>query len=271
VTTLNNPSAASNPVKSALQRGDLVLGTWILMVRTPSVVRLAATAGLDFVLIDTQHSSFTLETVADMCELARACGIVPIVRVTDRSPEHGNRIQDVGALGLMFSDITARSEIDRIRSWMAYPPDGTRGHTASGAATDYQPADAAMKHHIDDQMMMVVQIESRRGVDRVDELLIGGGIDVVEIGAGDLSTDLGVPGEVRHPLVLDAVETVTAACARHGVPVGIGCTSPQDGAEMLGRGVRMLTFSNDRQILLRAWSDAANGIRGALGANRPPR
>ena len=113
--------------RSRLHAGDLVMGTMVMYVRTPGVVRMAAAAGLDYVLIDLQHSIFDLELVADMCEVARAAGIAALVRPNRADADTVNRIQDLGANGLMFPDVSSRRQIEQGITAMHYPPNGTRG------------------------------------------------------------------------------------------------------------------------------------------------
>jgi 2-keto-3-deoxy-L-rhamnonate aldolase RhmA len=246
-----------------LRAGEFAYGTWVVQVRTPALMRWIASAGFDFVFLDTEHSDFSWETIGTMCELARASGLVPIVRPHELNGHLANRIQDVGAMGLMYHDVTSRAQVEEILHWTRYPPAGVRGSTAQGPAMDYVAGRGdEIKRFLDENAMLLIQIESREGLENVDAILAGGGVDVVEIGRGDLSTALGVPLELRHPLVLEAVDEIAAACRRHGVAVGVNCTSLEDAADMVERGVRCVSFSNERRLLLDAYRDALAGLRG---------
>lgn len=256
---------SGNHVKRVLDQGGTVLGTMVAFCRTPAIVRIIAAAGFDLVLLDLEHSSFSAETIADMCEMARAAGLVPVVRPYLTSADLAHRLQDLGAMGLMFPGVSGRTQVDEFRRWMRFPPAGTRGHTDTNAGQDYMAlAAGTAKHLMDDAAMLVVQVESAEAVGRIDEILDGGGIDIVEIGRGDLSTDLGVPGELRHPRVLAAVDRVIAACARGGAAAGVSCGSTQDATDMMQRGVRCVNFSTDRRIMALAYNDMAGTLRQAL-------
>lgn len=249
---------STNETKAKLKAGGSAIGTWVVHDRNPSIVRILAGAGFDFVFIDAEHSDFSLETIGSMCELARASGIAPIVRPWDRAPGLANRIQDIGAMGLMYRDITTRQQVDDLLHAMFYPPRGDRGAaSATGAQIDYiwDGTGAEMRRFVDEQTMLIIQIESREGVERIDEILGGGGVDVVEIGRHDLSTSLGVPLEVRHPTVLEAVDAVIASCDRHGVTPGINCVSLEDAADMTRRGIRCVSYSSDRSVIVKAYRD----------------
>lgn len=248
-----------------LRAGDFAYGTWVVQVRTPAVMRWIASSGFDFVFIDAEHSDFSWETIGTMCDMARADGLVPIVRPYELNGLLAARIQDIGAMGLMFHDVTARSQVEEILRHMRYPPAGVRGSTALSPAQDYTSGPGAeIKRFVDENQMLLIQIESREGVENVESILAGGGVDVVEIGRGDLSTALGVPLELRHPTVLDAIDEIAAACRRHDVAVGINCTSLEDAADMVRRGVRCVSFSNERRLLLDAYRDAIAGLRGLV-------
>jgi len=250
-----------NGVRRKLRAGDYAFGTWVQQVRTPSIMRWIASAGFDFAFIDAEHSDFSLETIGTMCEMARACGVVPIVRPPEASGPLANRIQDIGAMGLMFHDVTSRDQVDELLRWTRYPPEGVRGSTSHGPAMDYVVAPGAeLKRFLNENMLLVIQIESVEGVENVDAILAGGGVDVVEVGRGDLSTAYGVPLEARHPLVLEALDRIAAACKRHGVSLGVNCSSLEEAADMIERGVTCVSFSNERRILLESYRAAVDGL-----------
>ena len=254
-----------NHVKRVLGQGGTVLGTMVAFCRTPAIVRMIAAAGFDLVLLDLEHSSFSPETIADMCEMARAAGLVPVVRPHLTCADLAHRLQDLGAMGLMFPGVSSRAQVEEFRRWMRFPPAGTRGHTDTNAGQDYVAVAAGTaKYLMDEAAMLVVQVESGDAVDRIDEILDGGGIDIVEIGRGNLSTDLGIPGELRHQRVLAAVDRVIAASARRGAAAGVSCGSVQDATDMMQRGVRCVNFSTDRRIMAQAYHDMAGTLRQVL-------
>jgi 2-keto-3-deoxy-L-rhamnonate aldolase RhmA len=255
----------SNRLKELLDAGKHAVGTWILTVRTPAIVRMIAAADLDFVFIDMQHSSFSWETVGDMCEMARSCGLAPIVRPHQHAQGVVNRIQDIGAMGVMYPDVRERTEVEAFVRTMSYPPSGSRGSTSLAAPTDYLGGDGAeLRRLVDANTLLAIQIESRDGVEHLDDILRGGGVDLVEVGRGDLSAELGVPQETRHPAVLAALDEVIATSTRHKVAVGANCHTIEDAAELISRGVRCISYASDRHLLIRSYHDAAESLRALL-------
>ncbi len=257
------PGLARNRAKETLAAGGYATGTWLQLVRSPSIVRLIAAAGFDMVFIDMEHSSFDWQTVGDMCEMARAEGITPVVRPYDRSGPVVNRVQDLGAMGLVFHDVTSRAEVDALLAIVRYPPEGHRGVSAGAAATDYRVGDGkALQAAVNAHTLLGIQIESAAGVDGLDGILRGGGVDLVEIGRNDLSTSLGVPLQARHPRVLEALDRVVSVATAHGVAVGVTAASPEDAKDLVDRGVRSLGYGIDKNVL----GGAYRSMREVLGA-----
>ena len=237
-------------MKQRLAEGKVTVGTWVLFNQTPGIVRMIAEAGFDFVCIDFQHTGLSSETVGAMCDIARACNITPIVRPSLISQGEVNRLQDAGAVGIMFPDVRSREDIDLYRSWMLYPPAGERGVGIAGAGSDYDPDKGpdALAHR-NSQSILCVQVEHREAVDNLDMMLEGGGIDVIEIGRNDLATSMGVPGQLEHPMMQDAVAKVVASCQRYGVAVGTGVEDAAGAAAAIDMGLRSVCINTDRRIL----------------------
>jgi 4-hydroxy-2-oxoheptanedioate aldolase len=255
-----NDNMIVNRMKASLASGGYAIGTIVGTIRHPGFMRILAEAGLDFAFIDTTHSALSWETVHDICDMARASGIAPIIRPYDRSPGEAQRLLDIGGMGLLYPDIEDGDEVRRLRSYAKYEPEGIRGATGRGGpSTDYtrpgKLSQAEVRGHVNNNSLFAVQVESVHAVDTLDEILEGNGVDVVEVGRTDLSTSYGVPSDIRHPKVLAALDKVVATCARHGVTPGAGCYTQEDSEDMVARGFRWLTFSTDRQVLQRAYRD----------------
>jgi len=251
-----------NTLKHTLASGGIALGTWVHFVRTPSIVRMIAAAGFDFVCIDMQHSGFSLETVGDMCDMARAAGLIPLVRVATLDGPSLNRIQDLGAMGLILPDIRDAAQIEDILPWLRYPPAGRRSATSSSAHTDYEAGPLpGLQRAVENSLLLIPQIESPEGLAQVDTIVATGAVDILDIGRGDLAFNLGASGNSRHAAVHDAVDVVVEAAMRHHIPIGTTYTTRDDAADMLSCGVRCLTFSSDRRILHTAYTDAVRELR----------
>jgi 2-keto-3-deoxy-L-rhamnonate aldolase RhmA len=240
--------------------GSPVFGTMVMWVRTPGIVRMAAAAGLDYVMVDLQHSNLGFETVADMCEVARAADIALFIRPSDMGQDIVNRLQDLGADGFMFHDVTSRAQVDELIRPLTYPPRGSRGIAIGGPGADYVPGvNAESLAAADDRQFSIIQIESQEGLDNINTIL-GDGIDVVDIGRQDLAISLGVPGQIRHPRVEAAVDSVLKASAARGIACALAVATAEEARRELGRGARFLTYRTDKAIILDAYKSFAAAV-----------
>ncbi|MDW3213649.1 MAG: aldolase/citrate lyase family protein [Ilumatobacteraceae bacterium] len=241
-----------NPLMDRLASGGVACGTFVMYVRTPGFVRLAKAAGLDFVVVDLQHSGFGFETVADMCEVGRAAGISVLVRPNDVSQDSINRILDAGADGIVLHDVCSAEQLRRSISMTRYPPHGGRGIALGGPGADYraEPIDTEFLEQCNERVVVVAQIESAIGLEHLDEILDVEGITAVEVGKQDLSISLGVPGERSHPRVVDAARRVVDACAARDIVVFLSASSREQIGDCVASGARMITWRTDKAILL---------------------
>lgn len=253
-----------NPVKRALNKGMVQVGTWLTTLRSPQVIQIFKTAGFDFVYIDMEHSSFSLETVGDLCFAALTAGIVPIVRPPAKSPCWLSRPLDAGAMGLLIPNMKNADEAAAVVRAVKYPPLGERGLNLRGVHTGFARADG--QQYIRDtnrETLLIVQIESRIGVQNIDEILAVDGIDGAVVGRGDLSNDLGVPGETNHVEVIKCVEEIIAACNRKRKIPGLLVQNVASAREWIKKGIRLVPYSNDVAMLLNTASRAIQDIRGS--------
>ena len=260
----------TNAVKQKLDAGEVVIGTMIDEVRSPAIAQILAVAGFDFFFIDMEHGAYDLPTASDIMKAARLAGIVPLVRVPDFRHFPKGRIMDSGALGLMVPRVETREQVEEMVAEIKYPPLGRRGAFVSGANNDYRPQPlAAFIEEANRETLVIVQIELAEAVENIDALLSVPGVDVAFLGLGDLSVSLGVPGQTGHSRVTQAALQVVEACGRHNVVCGIHLGSEDALLEWMDRGVRMLTWSTDINMLRDTASGAVQRLRdGVAGAGR---
>jgi|SRR5579862_7521744 len=253
-----------NPVKRALKAGQTVFGSELSRLRSPEVAQLYALAGFDFVFIDMEHSAFSLETVADMIAAARSAEIVPIVRVPQAEYAFVCRVLDQGAQGLIIPRVNEPEQVRDIFSWMRYPPHGVRGYAATAGQTDYQ--NVSPQTFIDSnnhETLCVIQIERKEAFDHLDEMLSFPGVDVACLGYMDLSTDLGIPGQIEHPQMVALIERLIAVSQRHGIAAGIIGPQMEPILHWMDKGMRFISYSTETLLLQEAAMSAARRLRAA--------
>ena len=237
--------------KDQLTANELTLGTFI-QVGGPEVVEVCGAVGLDFVILDTEHTPVGWERLSAMCVSALYAGTFPLLRVGAVEQALVTRALDTGARGVVFPQVQSADEASIAARACRYPPDGTRGAAGSRnmgwgvtmGLGDYLPA---ANHGV----VCIVQIESTAGVDAVEAIASVPGVDCLFVGLSDLSVALGCPAEYAHPALEAALDRVLAAGRAHGVPVGIPIADVARAADYRRRGVSLFTTS-DRGMVANA-------------------
>ncbi len=127
-----------NAYRARAERGEVQIGTWLTMIRTPAVLTLLRAAGLDFARIDMEHSPFSMETVADMAALGRALNFPLVVRPPDGNREWVTRLLDAGVWNLHVPQVDTPEQAAAVASYCRYTPLGERGMYGFGPHTEYQ-------------------------------------------------------------------------------------------------------------------------------------
>lgn len=239
-----------NHVKRALKSGEAVIGTMANEVKSPGLALMCAAAGFDFLFIDTEHGTYSLAQTGALIQMCRQVGIVPLVRVPDLAYHLIARVLDAGAMGVMVPRIETEKQVEAMVSYMRYPPLGVRG-SGGGGRTEYGLAGgstAELVERLNNETLIVAQIERKAAIENIEAIAAVPGLDVCLIGPVDLSISLGVPGELDHPLVQDAIQKVVDACASRGIASG-GHLSAKVLEHWWRRGMRMLMCNSDIGIL----------------------
>jgi len=244
----------SNPVKSLLTSGKPAFGTWITLCPHPRVVKMFAAAGFDFVIIEMEHTDFNMQTVGTLAMLAREAGLVPVVRPTGTMKPHDlTRPLDAGAQGLLLPSIDTAEQLEAIIKATKYYPRGNRPMNLRGPHTDYVTAEPdAIISHVNEQTLSVVMVETQTSIDNLDAICKVDGIDAVMVGPDDLSQDLGVPGQMNHPKMQEAIDEIYTICKANGVPYGQSCQTAEKAENLVARGATWLPYQNDAAMVFNA-------------------
>jgi 2-keto-3-deoxy-L-rhamnonate aldolase RhmA len=252
-----------NTVKRALKAGQSQFGCSVLQLRSPDVMRALRAAGLDWVFLDSEHGPFDLETLHDMIRVAVREGLCPIVRVADLQYPLIARALDCGAQGVLLPRVESPELLEKAVSWTRYPPIGVRGYGLGGPHLGYERVTIAEAvAHFNEQVMVVLQIETRAALERIEELLAVPLIDAVLIGPADLSVSLGVPGNFEHPTFVAAVDKVREHCERRGIAPGMHTRSIDMVKNWRGKGLRFLSCNNDIGMLFEKAVETVAALRG---------
>jgi 2-keto-3-deoxy-L-rhamnonate aldolase RhmA len=253
----------ANRTRARLAAGELCVGTMLVEIRQPGIMTMLANGGFDFVLVDNEHGPFAIDTIAELCRAARSEGVTPIVRIPELTYAHVAQSLDGGAQGIMLPRVTERAQVEECVRYMKYAPEGRRGAVLARGHTAFKMGPlvetlAAMNR----ETMLVVQVETREAVERLDDLLSVPGVDAALIGPTDLSLSLGVGGQMEHPTLVGAIEATLAACARHKVVPAIHTNDVGMSAAWARRGMRLVSINSEVGLLTAGARSAVTTIRG---------
>ena len=201
----------ANGMKEKLLAGEAVYGV-SLMFPSPQMVEMIGALGFDWVLIDCEHGGISPESVELMAMAADAAGITPIARPCANSPEAILQVMDRGAMGVQVPHVNTADDARRAVESVKYHPLGSRGLGGGNRPTGYgqgEPVDRYVET-ANRETLVCVQLEEVEGIRNVDEILEVEGVDVLFIGALDLSQSMGVPGRPDDPGVREAVDRTFA-------------------------------------------------------------
>jgi 2-keto-3-deoxy-L-rhamnonate aldolase RhmA len=239
-----------NKLRAILASGGTAFGTMIGEVRSPSIALIFANAGFDYVFVDMEHGPFSLETAADILRTARLAGITALVRAPDAQYHLIARLMDAGAEGVMVPRVETVAAVETVVSAVRYPPLGVRGLSTSKGHNDFRSSPSLeFTRQANAENLVILQIERREAIDRIDDLLSVPGVDAAIIGPIDLSVSLGVPTDFSHPAMIEAIGKVVAACQRHGIWAGMHTGGMDVLADWHRKGMRLITWSTDIEML----------------------
>ena len=241
-----------NNTKRKMQAGEVALGFGVHHLRTAAAPALAAATGHDWLFLDNEHGSFSVSEIAQLCIASLPTGVTPLVRVCANAIDEATRALDNGALGIVMPHVDTAKEARRIAEAFRYPPQGRRSWGGPPAVYGFRPpAMAEAQKAINDEILTVVMIESPEAVKNAGDIAAVDGIDVLLIGTSDLSSELGIAGQMGHPKVVDAYRTVGAACRKHGKVLGMGGVYDEENASRyVGMGARFVLTGSDHSYVV---------------------
>ncbi len=252
----------TNTVKQRLREGKPAVGTW-LVLPDPFAAQIMARVGFDWVNVEMEHSPITLETAALMFQMIAQAGSVPLVRVPWNTAENVKRVLDCGAWGVVFPMTNSRAEAEAAVASAKYPPQGIRSVGGSMQAISFGADPGTYYARANDEIMVIIQIEHIKAVEKADEILSVPGIDAMFIGPTDLSASMGLKpsGDAEDPRVQEAIKRAHSAAARHGVASGIHVFSPEAAAQRIREGFRFIALASDARFMTGAAKAALSRIR----------
>ncbi len=238
-------------------------GMW-LCSGSPLVAEIAAGSGLDWLLIDMEHSPVSLGSVLAQLQAIAAYPITPMVRVPVGETVVIKQVLDQGAQNLLVPMVSTAEQARSMVEAVHYPPRGRRG---VGSALSRSARWNRVEGYLGDaaqHVALFVQIESAEAVENIEDILAVDGIDGIFVGPSDLSASMGLLGQQSHPDVAAAVRRCIEAARSAGVPVGVNAFDPdmargyvEAGADFLLVGADVLMLARGSEELAAQWGPTA--------------
>lgn len=248
-------------LKARMEEGDVLFGTFYKF-NSPQMTEMLGLAGFDFLLVDGEHSTYSYSEMQDTVRTANGVGMHAVIRVPSGLPEHVLHACDLGAQGVQVPGLHSPEEAAAVTDEMRFYPVGHRGFglTTRAAKYGFCDGDAFMKWSNND-LLCVVMVETLDMVSRLDELCRNPEIDVLFVGPGDLSQEVGKPGQTQCPEVLDLAKKINDAALAAGKKSGMFCGTFQDVERAIGWGMQYIAYSSDLSMLCAAFKQTAGALR----------
>ena len=237
-------------LKERLRNGEQVLGTMVTTFTAPDIAKILQVCGFDFFIVDCEHGAFTTREVANIIAVARGIGMPALVRIPEMRREHALQFMEMGASGLLLPNTETAEQAQMLVDCTKYAPLGHRGVSLSRPHTDFKKVSGSTyMPQANDETILMCQIESRKGVENVEQIIAVEGIDVAFIGPNDMSQDYGILGQFDHPDIVAAFEKIIAAAQANGKWAGAHFGGAAPLKPWLKKGMQINMWNSDNGLL----------------------
>ncbi len=223
-------------------------------------MEIFASAGFDWMQIETEHAPLTIRDVQTLLQVAQRTESFPAVRLARNDPTLFKQVLDVGAYGVVVPMVSNRVDAERAVRACRYPPKGVRGY-GPRRASDYNVKGAEYFKTIESELMIIPIIETKEAMQNIDEILAVDGVDSFLIGPADLSISLGVPLDTASEKYKSAVDKILSASKKAGKPAGIGALDPIQARKYIEMGFQLMLVGGDSYYLVDRSREVLKQIR----------
>ena len=236
-----------NTFKRGLRDGRQQIGIWNSMPGT-LMADVVASAGFDWVVIDTEHAVTDIPDTLGMMQAMAAWPVSAVVRPASNDTVMIKRCLDLGAQTLMIPYVQDADAARAAVAAMRYAPRGVRGMAGATRATRYGLV-ADYFQRAEEELCLIVQVETAEAIDRIEDIAAVDGVDALFIGPADLAASMGHPGDLSHPQVVAAIEGAIRRIVAAGKPAGILTLDPEFARRCIEWGTRFTAVGMDIAVL----------------------
>jgi 4-hydroxy-2-oxoheptanedioate aldolase len=237
----------ANVLRAKWKSGGTAFGAWAA-IPSGFAAELLCADGIDYVCIDQQHGLVSYDSMIEMLRAIEGRGTVALTRVPANEAFMIGHALDAGLQGVIVPMVSSGAEARKAVAACRYAPKGNRSFGPVRASFVMNSRDIAV---VGDSVLCFVMVETREGVERIEEIASTPGLDGVYVGPADLALGLGLPPNLdkEEPEHVAAVEKILAACKRHNIIAGIQCGSGKSARKHADKGFQLVTFTKDSSLL----------------------
>lgn len=253
-------------LRKRLLDNEIVFGMFYKL-NSPIATEMMGMAGLDFIVVDCEHSPLGYESVEQIVRTAENVDLASVIRVPCASEEHIFHALDSGASGVQIPNMTTVEEFRENVRAAKYYPDGCRGLSRQTRAAKYGFWDDKKAPYVaksNEDSLVVVHIENKEMAAAAEEICKIPQIDVVFVGPADMSQSLGIPGKSTDPRVVEVAKQVIEIANRNGKIGGINVTNQADMEMYIEAGARYILYNSDTAAF-------AKGLKNTVAQFEPYR
>jgi len=254
---MNTPSK----LKSMLKEGKAVVGIWSI-IPSPSIIEIFGITGLDFVILDMEHGIYDLNSLGNCIRAAEGAGCAPLVRTPGIDASAVQWALDLGAHGIVVPQVSGINEVKRAVEITKYPPEGSRGFNPFTRAGSYSPLSKNKVSKLNNEFgISAVIIETEASLSELEKICSIEMLDVIYIGAYDLSVCLGLEGDTLHPKIIKLIKESVGIITRSGKAAGIMCRNQDEIENALALGYTFIVYGVDTFLIHSAMEDVVKGFK----------
>ncbi|MDB4847793.1 aldolase/citrate lyase family protein [Candidatus Pseudothioglobus singularis] len=236
-------------LKNKLINNELTLGSW-LTLGSLSVTEIMAKASFDWLVVDLEHSTISIDVAGEMIRIIDLCGVNPLVRLTSNDVNQIKRVMDAGANGIVVPMINSAEEARKAVKATRYSPDGTRGVGLARAQGYGVNFNEYLEWQVNEPVV-IVQIEHIEAVDKLEEILTEPGVDGFIIGPYDLSCSMGIPGKFENDRFIEVMDFILDSGKKLNCSAGLHIVEPdvKKLEKSIFDGFTFIAYSVDSRML----------------------
>ena len=247
----HDPNALGRAFRRRLKNGELLLGGMVMEYLRPSLVKIYARAGFDFIFVEKEHGIFDSRELPDFVLSARDNRVPIISKVGELNRAEVARLLDAGVVGIQLPRTETREDLLELVEYVKFPPLGTRAGAPCYGNVDYAwPADSrAWLQKANQATLVVAHIETGLGYENAEEIITSPHLDMVYVGPYDFSIAMGHPGEYDHPQVAKPMRKILDLCKKHQIPFGTTASSPKAAAGWIAAGCQFFEVVDELSLI----------------------